>query len=151
MIVVVYVMLTRSSAHNWGPIFGRGLIRNSTPDAKASARRQRFGTIWTGAAWFFRLACRGKFQRDCGTTRHAMDRFDRRRQGLGIRLGPAKIVGELLEKLVDLFALDGLIRRFLWLPIGQLGIVLAQWNLVLVLARAMAIAIAAAIVGEFVR
>jgi hypothetical protein len=153
MVMVMYVVLTGSGVDCNRPISCQRLIRYSTPDTKASARRKGFRASGTGASWLFWLASSCEFLRDRAAARHSMNRFDGRRHGLGIWLRPAEIIWELLEKLVDLFTFDGLVRHFLRFRIGQLGIVLAQWDLIGIVAIAMAIAmaIAVAIVGEFAR
>jgi hypothetical protein len=64
-----------------------------------------------------------------------MDGFCRRRDGLGIRLRPAKVAGETLKKLLDLLAFGGLV--LFW--IERIRIVFGHGNLI------------ADIVGEFAR
>jgi Na+-translocating ferredoxin:NAD+ oxidoreductase RnfE subunit len=72
-----------------------------------------------------------------------MDRFHRRSHGLGIRLRPAKVAGEPVKKLFDLFAFDGafdgLVLPLVLLWIGRIRIVCGHGNLI------------ADIVGEFAR
>jgi hypothetical protein len=107
MIVVVNVMLRAGAiVQRSGGVSGGGLLRDSAPDTKASACRQRTSALGAGVAGLVGVAGCCQILRRC-VPRNAMDRFDRRSHSLGIGFGPAKIAGESLKKLFDLMAFDG--------------------------------------------
>jgi len=107
MIVVVNVLLRAGEiVQRSGGVSGGGLLRDSAPDTKASARRQRTSAFGAGVAGLVGVPSRRQILRRCAP-RNALDRFDRGRYSLGIGFGPAKIAGEPLKKLFDLMAFDG--------------------------------------------
>ncbi len=107
VIVVVNVMLCAGAImQRSGGVSGGGLLRGSAPDTKARTLRQRTSAFGAGVAGLVCVRVRCQVSRRCAP-RDAMDRFDRRSHSLGIWFRPAKIAGEPLKKLFDLFAFDG--------------------------------------------
>jgi hypothetical protein len=124
MIVVVNVMLRAGAiVQRSCGVSGGGLLRDSAPDTKASARRQRTSAFGAGVARLVRGTGRRQVLRR-RAPRHALDRFYRRSHSLGIGFGPAKIAGESLKKLFDLMAFEGLIIPLVLLYFVPLWIVL---------------------------
>jgi hypothetical protein len=127
VVVMVKVMLPRRRFP------GGSLARNSAPNAKASARRQRASA---GGARLAALVHRIRRHSARGdrAARQAVNCLHGRGYGLGVRLGPAKTSGQALKKISDLGARHRLILilRLVFLWLGNIRILFAHANLIVI-------------------
>src|SRR5258708_31309607 len=98
MIVVVNVVLADTGLRLSSDIAGDGPVGDSAPHTEASVRREGPSASCAGVACFVRVTGRRLVLRS-RAARHALDGFDCRGHGLGIRLRPAEGAGEPLKQI----------------------------------------------------
>ena len=105
MVVMVDVVL---GSGRWDCRFrGCSSVRDSAPDAKASASRQRTSAGRASIARIVGLSRRSEIVGRGVAAGHSLDHLYGSGDGLGIGLWPAKTAGEPLKELLDLLAANG--------------------------------------------
>jgi hypothetical protein len=129
MIVVMIVMLRDACSKLGRVTFKFRLVGAPAPDTEASAGRHRASAGRTGNARLIRLTVRCQFLRRSRIARQPMDGFDRRSDGLGIRLRPAEVPRQSLKKILNLLAFSHLVLLGVGISIGRSWIIYAHINL----------------------